>query len=221
MKVPWLWIFFLAMVALLLGSVYSMWGVAGLTAVPLGLLFLVLLGKRMGGWLLHRAFMIPFAAKGKVLRGATLDVHSVTPCEVPKRLLEFDDDAECPAKDQSWYWIDATITPKPTGGPFHLWEAGELLLVPEKTRAGMPSDDADEWNLYSLKIWDAEHQDWQKDEAYKYPGPQRLKMRVGLPPNVRRAKLRYYFEVFGEVQLPPHDRPIGETAASEASDRSD
>lgn len=218
MKIPWIWISFIGLLMLLVWSVYSTWGVSGLIGLPVGLLLVVVAGKHLGGWLVKRAFMIPFAAKGKVLRGATLEVHSVTPCEVPKRMLEFDDpDAALPAKEQRWYWIDVTITPKPTGGPFHLWEAGELLLVPEKTRPGMPKDDADEWSIYSLRIWDAEKNEWQKDEGYKYPGPQRLKMRVGLPPNVRRARLRYYFEIFGDVRLPSSESTSGHAHPSEAS----
>lgn len=202
MKIPWLWIAFILVMGLLVWSVYSSWGIPGLIGVPVALALLILTGKFLGAWLLKRAFMIPFAAKGKVLRGAKLEVHSVTPCEVPKRALEHEDEeTELPAKARSWYWIDATITPKLTGGPFHLWEAGELLLVPEKTRPGMPRDDADEWNLYTLRIWDPEKNEWGKDEGYKYPGAQRLKLRVGLPPNVRRARFRYYFEVFGDIQF--------------------
>jgi hypothetical protein len=202
MRIPWLWIFFLGVMSLLVWSAYSMWDVAGLIGIPVGIVVLVIAGKFLGSWLMKRAFMIPFAAKGKVLRGARLEVHSVTPCEVPKSALQEDDeDTALPAKTRSWYWIDATITPKPTGGPFHLWEAGELLLVPEKTRRGMSKDDADEWAIHSLRIWDAEKNAWRKDEAYKYPGPQRLRMRVGLPPDVRRAKLRYYLEIFGDIQL--------------------
>jgi hypothetical protein len=203
MKIPWLWIFFLGVMALLIWSAYSMWGVAGVIGIPVGIVVLVFAGKMLGGWLVQRAFMIPFAAKGKVLRGAMLEVHSVTPCEVPRNASDDDDeDSQLPAKLKSWYWIDATITPKPTGGPFRLWEAGEIQVVPEKTRPGMPKDDADEWGIHSLRIWDAEQDRWQKDEAYKYPGPQRLKMQVGVPPSVRRAKLRYYFEIFGKVHLP-------------------
>jgi hypothetical protein len=204
MKIPWLWIVFLGLVALLVWSVYATWGVPGLIGLPAGLLVLVGLGKLLGGWLVQRAFMIPFAAKGKVLRGAKVEVHSVTPCEQPARAIMHDaEGTELPTKDLSWHWIEATITPRPSAGPFHFWEAGELLLVPEKTRPGMPSGDAEEWGINSLQIWDAGQQRWLEDEGFKYPGPQKLRIQVGVPTIVRRVRVRYYFEIFGEIQLPP------------------
>lgn len=101
-------------------------------------------------------FSIPFRAKGKVLRGAGADVHSVRlttpPAEVRARLhattdhvlaahppgvdpteddVEDDDTTEQTETDtaRNYYELDVTITPRPATGPFTHWEYGEVTLV--------------------------------------------------------------------------------------------
>ena len=39
-------------------------------------------------------------------------------------------------------------------------------------------------------------------EGMKYPGPQRLRMTIGVQEGVTALKFRYYFEALGKVDLP-------------------
>jgi hypothetical protein len=187
---------------------YKMWGIWALVGLIVFLVVLPFALKLLGGWLLKQLFMIPFKAKGRVLSGAKATVNSVKPAEAPARTWsEADPDQEDPDQEVrlprllDWYWIDVTITPRPTTGPFQFWEAGELLLVPPHVKSGT-IDDGDEGSgeLAELQVW--QNGAFGPDEGYKYPGEQRLNLLVGIPQGQRKCRFRYYFEIFGEVDLP-------------------
>ena len=104
-----------------------------------------------------------------------------------------------------WYHVHLTITPQGQSAPFSHWEPGELVLVSPSARPGaehLLDDDADDDEVgenEELRIWDV--QEWQEDEEGKYAGAQRLRLLVGLQPEVREFRLRYYFEILGEVRV--------------------
>src|SRR5258705_5345353 len=52
-------------------------------ALVIGFLLLILIGKFVLKRLLKKLFLMPFRAKGAVLRGATATVHSVSPTSAP------------------------------------------------------------------------------------------------------------------------------------------
>jgi hypothetical protein len=110
---------------------------------------------------------------------------------------EADYDDEVP---QDWYFVDVTITPRPPEGAFRLWEPGELVLVnPEDQGDDINSDDLG--HVADIEVW--QDGKWKPDEGFKYEGQQRLKMRIGLEPGTRRARFKYYFEIFGDtVEFP-------------------
>jgi len=157
-----------------------------------------------------------FDVKSKVLRGATVDVHSVRPAAPPAEVLEQADDpdlseferAEAAADLQNlrWYEVEATIFPDPNqGGPMHGWDLADLAMVPWGTPEPKPFNDsqAEEEDL-NVQVNDLKVV--IKGEALqpgspKVQGIQRLRFTVGAPRHVRELTFRYYFEQFGRVRL--------------------
>lgn len=198
-------------VVLVLWLGWKGWIVYFLVLIALGIIAkkLVVLGIR-------RAILSPFMAKSSVLKGAQVRIHSVEPAPKPQKapeLIEADDHEHWEEVDDAtqvreyencnFYYIDATITPQPGASEtFQLWEPGELLLVDGDTQAISPGDDEDEHFgvIEDVMVW--QDGDWAVDEIGKYEGPQRVRIHAGVPPNAQSARLRYYFEVFGEIKLP-------------------
>jgi hypothetical protein len=190
--------------------------------IVLFLVAVVLSIRYLGPLLLKTAFMTPFKMKGAVLRGASATVHSIVPTEAPPEPEmtehqlpspddeddEGDDDADDDDEDarptvsvpHDYYLIDVTISPAPTPGPFQFWDPSDLVLVPFDAKADMLDDDG-ESSLAGYEVY----QDgaFGPDEGGKYHGEQRLRMTFGVPRGgPRRRKFRYYFEAFGDVELP-------------------
>lgn len=186
---------------------FNLWGVWGLLGV-IGMGVLSLFGlKLMVGVFLKKLFTAPFQMKGAVLRDAGLEVHSVTPAAppaVPGAEAGEEEAEEAPAAEAlAWYHLDVTVTPREPRGGFTHWEPGELVLAGPEAKGSEGLDDLQEddaCQVEEVRIW--RDGQWQPDEEYKYPGPQRLRLLVGAPPDQRRARLRYYFEVFGWIELP-------------------
>ena len=101
-----------------------------------------------------------------------------------------------------WYSIDATVTPPSLGdGPFRAWEPGELMIVSHDadTSPEAPTDDG----MATVRSVEVLEGDFAPDEGMKYSGEKRLRFTVACDPSLRVAKLRYYFEGFGRIELPP------------------
>lgn len=153
---------------------------------------------------LYRLFTLPIKMKGKALAGATATVHSVIDAPEPPEANYDDTDGD--ALERRYLYIDVTITPEERANGFTHWEPGELLLVPMDTK------------ILKLEDLDAGHQvvDYrmirggreEKDEYGKYAGTQRLKLHVGVPRyGELRYRFAYYFETFGDVEIPPPFSP--------------
>ncbi len=111
-----------------------------------------------------------------------------------------------------WYEIDVTITPATPSEvreqtPFQYWEPAELMLVPFDYSGnrfdGGDSDDPEEnagLGIHSVQIW--QESAFQEDEEGKYAGPQRILLHVGVPRGSNNMAFMYYFEKFGQVELP-------------------
>ncbi len=217
--------FVLLLVAVLMGlAVYFLpwWLVLG--AVVVGAVAAWLLRGRLFNFLLTRLLMIPFRLKGRALRNATVEVHSIRPTAAPPEdaaemaTVDEEDETEPsgPPVPLDYYEVEATITPKPSDGPFMLWEVGELLLVAPGRRW---DDEDDSAVIRSIECWLAPGEEFDDDEddsaqpvpadgryvqdtGYKLPGPRRLRFLVGVKPGVRELAFRYYFEQFGRLQIP-------------------
>jgi hypothetical protein len=203
-----------ALVAALVAAVRYLpwWGV--LLTLAGAALALFLFVKFAFSRVLTALFMVPFKAKGAVLRGATALVHSIEPAEAPPAPHDEDEDEmsdeDGPEAEPSrlsptprdYFRLDATITPPPpTGRGFQHWEPGELMLAPADAKISLDSDDSDDVGLASVEI--LQGGEFVPDEGMKYFGPQRVRAVFGLEPGAtRRLKFRYYFESFGEFTVP-------------------
>lgn len=174
------------------------WATAG------GLLLIAVLGKLFAGRLVTSALSAPFRAKGKVLAGATVEVHEIAAASPPRPERPDgddagDDDAEATAATADrWFRIDLTVRPKPATGPFTLWEPGELELVDARTVSDEPGDGA-----IAIAELELDHDGtFREDEGEKVPGSLRLRLKAGVAKDVTRLRLRYYFETLGEIPLP-------------------
>lgn len=113
--------------------------------------------------------------------------------------------AEEPAEPRAWYRIDMTVTPQESSGSFRHWEPSELAVVAHDARsvtlANMDGGEMDGmWTSEDTEIWRSGR--WVEDDLGKYEGPQRVRILVGVPERWTRGRFRYYFEVFGAVELP-------------------
>jgi hypothetical protein len=165
------------------------------------ILVVCLLFKYLGGWLGTRLLSIPFRMKGKVLRKADVQIHSLAPAAPPTLdRNRADEDEEEPKEDEgprNYYLLEATILPQEPKGKFRLWEPGELCLV----APGLSIDDDDDTcKVKQMEIF--EEGSYHPDEGLKYPGPKRLRMLLAVAPQTPKLVFRYYFETFGDVKLP-------------------
>jgi hypothetical protein len=198
---------------LALALIFALFGMAVFQAFGGGALLLVtivgiaslFLLRFLVGRMLRKAFEAPFAAKGAVLKNAQARVHSVTPTSAPARDPdeELDEDNADLGVPRAWYLVDTTIIPAPATGPFQMWEPGELGLAGPEAQSGPDLEDPDEEEGFRLyQSWIRNNGEWEEDEGAKYEGAQELRLLICAPLSARRARLRYYFEVFGEIELP-------------------
>ncbi len=146
--------------------------------------------QRWGGKILRRILTLDLQPRSRVLRNATVQIHSIA---TAPPLTKF-------AIPQDNFYFDITITPQASQSVNKFWEPRCLVLVTPDARAGDPEDPpADVGGTQSVQIWQG--QDWIEDTAKKYEGSQRLKLLVGLKPGVKNIRFRYLLEVFGDVIL--------------------
>lgn len=159
---------------------------------------------------LKQAFLLPFKAKGKVLKGANVQVHNVQPTNMPtvRQSTEMDeaDFAERRARyhQLKWYTVDVSILPTQTATetPFPAWEPSALLLVSPgskvtslETLADNTVSEIHDYQIYQTNCF-------QPDIAGKHLGSQRIKLLVGIQPDTKTLQFRYYLELFGQVEFP-------------------
>lgn len=194
-------VFLLIVAALVAGTVWA-FRTLPWWALLLGFLALVVIGKFAIKGLLKRLFLVPFKMKGAVLHAATAQVHSVVPSQPPTK-TDASPDTDEPDVPRRYFTLDVTIQPKEATGKFSHWEPGELLLTRTDYHFN-PNDDQSKTND-SCRISELQYQKdgvFKLDEGFKFAGPMRLKMTLGVRENVQKLKFQYYFEEFGEVNLP-------------------
>ncbi len=149
------------------------------------------------------AFMIPFKMKGAVLHGARLTIHAIEPSERPT--CSYDDGEEAYEDDAAlrvYYRLDITIAPTATSTSMTYWEPGELILIPDtvKPNAEIWAELEEAGYVETVEVFDGEQ--FVPDEDYKYEGTQRLRLLMSVQADCRRARLQYYFEDIGGLDLP-------------------
>jgi hypothetical protein len=194
-------VFLFIVVGLVAGAT---WAIRTLPWWALVLIFgaLVVVAKLTFKKLLKALILIPFKAKGAVLRGATAQIHSVTPSAAPTKT----DDSVETEKDsgpQRYFTLDVTIQPKEATGNFSCWELGELRLTRPDFHIDPNSDESSEDDSCTISELQYEEDGiFKRDEGFKFAGPKRLKMTLGVREGIDRLKFQYYFEEFGTVPLP-------------------
>lgn len=171
------------------------WGVAG--GVVVGLVLM----KAIGGYLLKKLFLMPFKAKGAVLKGAKVTVHSVTAVPPPPPSSDEEEDEDV-KRYTNHYLVDATIVPGENKGPFHCWNPEEIELI-QFGKAVNPDADSDErkdGEVTGVEVF-AENA-YHKFDGEKFTDSNRFRFRVRAHPKLRRASFSYYFTTFGDIQLP-------------------
>ncbi len=217
-----LFAFFAFIVATVAAFVYLTWWQALL--VSAGTMFVLV---RFGGWYLRIRLkgMARFASqliqgKSGVLRGAAVEVHSVTPSARPGPRPEWageelnEEEGEEPRADLAYYRLDVTIIPGGTAGAFQHWDLDDLRVVPshappppalEGLAEGLdnsPETDEDFEDVSLEEIEIEEGGRFVPVEVSKFCGPQRIRALIGVVADWKEVKFRYYFEDFGRVALP-------------------
>jgi hypothetical protein len=144
-----------------------------------------------------------FRTKSRVLKNATVDVHTVRPVSSPEDADYSEDDGE-PQPERNWYAFDVTVFPdSKSHSPMQFWDADDLLLVPadaEVTEAMESLGSSEEYGLHDLRL--VRDGDVSPPDENKFHGPQRLRFVAGISKPIREVKFRYYFEAFGRIRLP-------------------
>lgn len=169
-------------------------------ALVLGFLLLVALGKWAIGRIVRKLMLMPFRAKGAVLKGASARVHGVSPAAASAT----EETAGASGESREHYLVEVTITPSDPKGSFSLWEPGELRLVrPESVLRPYSDEPDDEDNACTItRIQIEDEGQWKDDEGMKYGGAHRLRLHLAAQHGVQKLKFRYYFEEFGNITLP-------------------
>lgn len=184
-------------------------GWKGLLAFPVLLVGLVWLGKIVIARLVKRFFLGLIGMKARVLRGASMTVHSIVPVPKPKAPEgvanpegEVDDEEEPedeePEEPRVHYEIDVTITPRHSCDA--VWEPTELMLTAEPIKSLEDLEEQEVGTTYDCWLWNGSA--FVEDEIGKHPGEQRLKLIIEATPGTRHAWLYYYQEKIGPLELP-------------------
>jgi hypothetical protein len=163
---------------------------------------------------MKQLLLLPFKAKGQVLKGANLQVHNVQPIAMPTLVRNADThegefaDTRARYHQLKWYSVDVSILPTPQDkAAFPAWEPGEMVLVPPGQKI---------IDLESLgKVEAATIHDYQifQDDRFtidhdgKHLGSQRVKFTVGVQPEHQILQFRYYLELFGQIEFPDRTVP--------------
>lgn len=143
-----------------------------------------------------------FLSAGDVLKGAETEVHSVTPAAAPpdEPDAEVDDPDPHFARESplTWYHVDLTLRPQSAEASYE--PCGFILTGPDSTSGPAGQDNDSDWGeIYEVQVWNG--QAWQDAGTAPLTGQQRLRLHLGVPEGVRKARLRYHFETFGEVSV--------------------
>jgi hypothetical protein len=197
---------------------FEFWGWKGLIAFPFLVLGLLWLGKLVVSKVIKRFALGLFSMKSRVLRGATIQVHSITLVPEPTETAVDDSTDEPEVEDEeenepeqkqeeekespepkAYYELDVTITPGPKGRD-GLWEASELMLTSGPVNSLEELEEKEVGTTHEVLVWDGTK--FGDDDPGKYPGEQRLKVTFAAKPGVSKVWLQYYNETIGELSLP-------------------
>lgn len=163
--------------------------------------------------------------QGKALRGARVEVHSVTRVASPSILensIECDDndleveysvdvDEDHSVPDPACYRIDITVIPAPQDGPDPVWRPAFLRFILEPSpilplgikdfpmfQSGCP--------LEQIELVDGDHQGDEEEEGSEgltaCQGAGRFRALIRVPSDSRELEIYYFLEPIGQISLP-------------------
>ena len=167
--------------------------------VAIGAVVFLIVARYVGGYLLKQLFLAPFKAKGAVLRGAKVDVHSIMPTTKPADIEEDEEENEA-RRNARYFAFDVTINTQSTSGPFRSYDPSEISLV--EFGKAISIDDEEESSIGDVIKVEVFHDG--KYHAYDENSPEsnRFRLTARVTPGPRKLAFRYYFESFGELVLP-------------------
>jgi hypothetical protein len=162
-------------------------------------------GGKLFFWLVFRNM----AVHGKILRGAQVQIHSLTPAPEPAKDaedLEFEEDMEEAGvedgPDYRYFFLEATITPDPNNAEAQkeAWHPSSLMLIEsgQKNVELMEMDGA----AFVADGWVVRGQQLTPYTEQECHGAARLKLHLTVRPDCRRLRFLYMKEVFGDIVLP-------------------
>lgn len=198
-------------------ALFHYFGWKGLIIFPFILVALVWLAKVVITHLVKRFALGLFGLKAGVLRGATMNVHSIKSIPKPPeakadRDEQNDDESEGvaeaaddsapdePPAPKDYVEVDVTIAPGGKAGNA-VWEPTELMLTTDKIKSPADLEGKEAGTTRSVEIWNGTS--FGPDDPGKYPGEQRLKIVFEVNPGTTFAWLHYYNEPIGQLRLPP------------------
>ena len=205
-------------------ALYQYFGWKGLIALPFIIIAMVWIGKKLIGMVIKKFAMGFMGMKSGVLKGATVNVHSVRPVSKPVAEPEepdYEDDesemtpaqreelrviereaaeAEEAEEPKHYYEVDMTILPHESVDAESVWEPTELILTTEPVKSLTDMDDKDAGSVHRVMVWDGNA--FGPDDPGKYPGQQRLLVTFAVKQGTRAAWLQYYNESLGQVTFP-------------------
>jgi hypothetical protein len=216
-------------------ALYQYFGWKGLIALPFIIIAMVWIGKKVVGAVIKKFALGLFGMKSGVLKGATVNVHSVRP--VPKPVMEraeSDDDedesemtpaqreesqrldreiAEAEAREEvenpkHYYEVDMTVLPHESVDADSHWEPTEFMLTTEPIKSLEDIEEKEAGTVHKVMVWDGNA--FGPDDPGKYPGQQRLLVTFAVKPGMRSAFLQYYDQSLGDVTFPDWKvEPVG------------
>jgi hypothetical protein len=200
-------------------ALYEYLGWKGLALFPFAVLLLVWMAKIIIGRLIKAFALGLFSIKSKVLRNATVEVHSITAVPKPedasaenagkKNSDEAKDDSSADKhneREYNYFVADLTITPADANSEA-IWEPSEMILTSEKVKGLADIEGKEIGHIHDLLIWNESK--FEDDEVGKYPGKQRLKITFAVKIGTSTAFLQYYNEPVGVLHFSTSAAPIG------------
>jgi len=202
-------------------TIYHFFGAKGLIALPFLLLLFVWIGKSVAGFAFKKFALGLMRTKAAALKGATVNVHSITPVAKPLEAKsedpEDDETLEAGEADETdstpetavelaepdeptnYYEVDVTITPAPAASD-RFWEPGEFILTSQKISSLDDMENNEAGLVFDTKVWDGNK--FGPDDPGKYPGEQRLLLTFAVKPGTKSAWLHYYNDSITQFKLP-------------------
>ena len=162
-----------------------------------------------------------FTQRSEVLRGASVEVHSVRPTAMPEELRaearrvidgdrdpDDDDEPDETPNYDNFQWCEVELTVFPNAADVKNaagWDIDSLVLVPidAPKLEFLNADDSDQPEFDLLNVRIVADGNAVEPDGESLTGPRRLRFTVGAPRGTRLLKMQYFFEQFGRVELPP------------------